>query len=58
MGRRCESVTFRKVDSCGTNYKGYIRVDVEEIIPLSEEVILSAMTQADLDIFYSKVNPN
>ena len=38
--------------------KGSIRVDVEEIIPLSEEVILSAMTQADLDIFYSKVNPN
>lgn len=37
---------------------GRIGVDVEEIIQLSEEVIFSAMTQIELDIFYSKANPN
>ncbi|MGE7114429.1 4'-phosphopantetheinyl transferase family protein [Lysinibacillus sp. NPDC047702] len=38
--------------------KGHIGVDVEEIIPLCEEVIFSAITQTELDIFFSKTNLN
>ena len=38
--------------------KGCVGIDVEEIIPLSEEVIFSTMTQAELAIFNSEANPN
>lgn len=38
--------------------KGRVGIDVEEIIPLSEEVIFSAMTQAELAIVNSEDNPN